>query len=298
MKIVVAGASGLIGRALVAALHERGDDVRQLVRRPAKEPGEIFWQPAMRELDPTAIEGVDAIVNLAGENIAGGRWTAARRQRILSSRVEATRTLVTTCAKLARKPAVFVNASAVGIYGETGDSEVTEASPPGLGFLPETCLIWETNAEGAARLGVRTVLLRFGVVLAREGGALAKMLPVFRIGLGGRLGAGAQWMSWVSLDDVVGAVLHAIDRAECRGAINVVAPAPVTNAEFTATLADALGRPALFPVPAWVLRAIFGEMATETLLVSTRARPARLIETGYGFRYPAIAPALRAALAG
>jgi uncharacterized protein (TIGR01777 family) len=298
MKIVVAGASGLIGRALIAALRERGDDVLQLVRRPATGPGEIFWQPATHELAAAAIEGVDAVVNLAGENIAGGRWTAARRARILSSRVDATRTLVTTCAKLTRKPAVFINAAAVGIYGDTGDEEVSEASPPGLGFLPEICLIWETNAEGAARAGMRTVLLRFGIVLAREGGALAKMLPVFRLGLGGRLGAGAQWMSWVSLDDVVGAVLHAIDQPACHGAMNVVAPNPVRNAEFAATLAATLGRPAVFPVPAWVLRAIFGEMATETLLTSTRVRPARLIETGYAFRRAAIAPALRAALAG
>ena len=190
MKIVVAGASGLIGRALVAALRARGDKVLRLVRRPVASADEIFWKPEARELDAALIEGVDAVINLAGENIAGGRWTAARRALILSSRVDATRTLVATCAGLKRKPSVFINASAIGIYGDTGDAEMTEASLPGPGFLPETCLIWETNAEGATRVGIRTVLLRFGVVLAGGGGALAKMLPFFRLGLGGWSGRG------------------------------------------------------------------------------------------------------------
>ncbi len=296
MKILLAGASGLIGRALVAALRERGDEVVCLVRRPAAGADEIFWKPERHELDAAQIEGVDAVVNLAGENIAGGRWTASRRARLLGSRVDATRTLVMTCAGLKRKPAVFISASAIGIYGDGGEAELTEASPPGRGFLPETCLIWETNAEGAARAGMRTALLRFGVVLAREGGALAKMLPVFRLGLGGRMGSGTQWMSWVSLDDVVGVVRHVLDNANCSGAVNVVAPASATNADFTAALGRVLHRPARLPVPGWLLRLLFGQMAVETILGSARVRPERLRAAGYGFRHPDLEAALRAAM--
>ncbi len=297
MKIVIAGASGLIGRALLPALRDRGHEVIRLVRIPARGADEIFWRPENRELDGEQLVGTDAIINLAGENIAGGRWTAARRERILASRVDATRTLVTTCAKMKQKATVFINASAVGFYGDAGDDEVTEASPAGHGFLPETCLIWETNAESAARAGMRTVLLRFGVVLAANGGALAKMLPVFRLGLGGRMGAGSQWMSWVSIDDAVGAAMHALDHSACSGAVNVVAPEPVTNADFTATLARVLNRPAAFPVPSWLLRAVFGQMAVETILASTRARPGRLSATGYVFRFTDLEAALRAAVA-
>jgi uncharacterized protein (TIGR01777 family) len=296
MKIVLAGASGLIGRALGAALRARGDDVRRLVRRPAVEADEIFWRPETEEVELEKLEGADALGNLAGENIAGGRWTAARREQILRSRVAATRTLVRAATRLQRKPGVLINASATGIYGEAGDTELTEASPPGPGFLAETCLIWETNAEGAARAGIRTVLLRFGIVLAAEGGALAKLLPLFRLGLGGRVGAGTQWMSWIARDDAVGAILHALDHTECAGAINVVAPEAVTNAEFSATLGRVLHRPAILPVPAWGLRLVFGQMAVETMLASTRVRPARLLAAGFGFRHPDLPAALRAAL--
>lgn len=296
MKIVVAGASGLIGRALLPALREHGHEVVRLVRRAVIAADEISWKPDTYELDASRLEGVDAIVNLAGENIAGGRWTAARRARILSSRVDATRTLVTACAQLKQKPGVFINASAIGIYGDASDAELTEASPPGLGFLPEVCLIWETYAEGAARTGIRTAMLRFGVVLTAEGGALAKMLPLFRLGLGGRMGSGRQWMSWVSLDDAVGVVLHALSNADCAGAMNVVAPEAVTNVEFTASLARVVGRPALLPVPAWMLQLIFGQMAVDTVLASTRARPERLRATGYAFRHASLEVALRSEL--
>lgn len=297
MKILVAGASGLIGRALVAELRKRGHQVLRLVRRPGESADEVSWSPEAHEIDAARLEGVDGVVNLAGENIAGGRWTEARRKKILGSRVDATRTLVTACARLKRKPAVFVNASAIGFYGDSGDAEVTEKSPTGLGFLPETCLIWETNAEGASRAGIRTVLLRFGVVLSAEGGALEKMLPLFRLGLGGRMGPGTQWMSWVSLGDAVNAIIHALEHAACAGPMNVVAPHPETNREFTTMLAKQLGRPAVLAVPAWALRIVFGQMAVETMLASTRVRPERLGETGFAFQYATLEPALRAAMA-
>lgn len=292
-RILIAGASGLIGRALRARFEPAGHEVWTLVRRPPSGPREISWDPAAGRLDPAAVDGMDAIVNLAGENIAAGRWTTARRTAILRSRVDATRTLAVALPQLRRKPDVFVSASAVGYYGDRGDELLAENAPIGHGFLPEVCLAWETHAEGAARAGVRTVLLRFGVVLTAAGGALAKMLPVFRAGLGGRVGSGRQWMSWIDLDDAVGAVGHAIADSRCRGAMNVVAPEPVTNAEFTATLARVLRRPAVLPVPAVALRVLFGAMADGTLLASTRAEPRVLRETGFMFRRPSLEAALR-----
>jgi uncharacterized protein (TIGR01777 family) len=297
MKIVIAGASGLIGQALAAALRERGDQVLRLVRRPAAAADEIQWDPAAGKIDGGRLAGCDAIVNLAGENIAGGRWTARRRERIFRSRVEATRTLVQAIGAMARRPAVLVNASAVGFYGDRGDERLAETSAIGHGFLPEVTLAWETHAEGAKRFGVRTVLARFGVVLATEGGALAKMLPAFRFGLGGPLGNGRQWMSWIALEDAVAALVGAIDRAEWAGAVNVVAPGPVTNAEFTRALGAALRRPAFLPVPAFVLRLLFGQgLADEALLGSTRAEPRVLTAAGFRFRHPELAGALAAIL--
>jgi uncharacterized protein (TIGR01777 family) len=297
MNVVIAGASGLIGSALSRALRDEGHRVRRLVRRAAERENEIAWNPARRELDPQALTAADAIVNLAGESLADGRWTARRRERILRSRTDSTRTLVSALEKLERRPAVLLNASAVGFYGDRGDEVVDESSPVGVGFLPEVCRAWETCAAGAAALGVRVVLLRFGVVLARQGGALAKMLPVFRAGLGGRLGNGRQWMSWIGLDDAVGAIRHALRDERCRGPVNVVAPAPVRNAEFTTALGRALHRPTVLQVPAVVLHAVFGRMADEALLASTRAIPQKLLETGYTFRMATVGPALRAILA-
>lgn len=300
MKIVIAGASGLVGSRLVPALRAADHDVFRLVRgRPPRTPDEIAWDPASGEIDLGRLEDSDAWINLSGENLGEGRWTAARRQSILRSRVEATRTLVAGLGRLQRKPGVFLSASAVGYYGERGDEELTEESGIGQGFLPEVCLAWETHAEGASRWGVRTVLLRFGVILAPKGGALAKMLPLFRLGLGGRLGSGRQWMSWISIDDVVGVVEHALNTPRTTGPLNVVAPVPVTNAEFTQTLARVLGRPSFLPVPAWALRFALGrEMADEALLASTRAVPRRLQETGYAFRHATLDAALRAVLGG
>lgn len=293
MKIVVAGASGFIGRALVHSLGAAGHEVRSLVRHAAGAKGEVSWDPAAGILDEAALRDIDAIVNLAGENIAAGRWSGTRRERILRSRVEATRTLVLAVARMERKPRVFVSASAVGIYGDRGDEVLTEESAMGQGFLPEVCLAWETHAEGAARLGVRTVLLRFGMVLAPDGGALARLLPVFRFGLGGKLGSGRQWMGWVSREDAIGVVHHTLRDERYVGPVNVVAPEPITNAAFTAALGRAIHRPAIFTVPAFALRLGFGRMAVETLLASTRALPQRLSETDYVFRHPTLEAALR-----
>jgi uncharacterized protein (TIGR01777 family) len=298
MTIVIAGASGLVGSALTQSLRAGGHEVRRLVRgRGAREADEIAWNPETGEIDQARLEGVDALINLAGENLGARRWTAARREVIRRSRIDATRTLVTAVGKLSRKPAVLLNASAVGFYGDRGDEVLTEASAIGHGFLSEVCLAWETTAGGASQFGVRTVLLRFGVILASEGGALEKMLPLFRLGLGGRLGSGEQWMSWVAIDDVVGVVHHALNDARCVGPINVVAPAAVTNVELTRALAAALHRPAMFPVPAWALRVAVGRgMADEALLASTRVAPRRLSERGYEFRHPTIGQALDAVL--
>ena len=296
MKVLISGASGLIGRALAAALIASDHEVRRLVRRAAQSPDEFEWDPAKGTIAPEAFAGVDAIVNLAGENVAGGRWTDRRRERIVRSRVDATRTLVAALDKLPSKPRMFLSASAVGFYGDRGDEMLTEKSGIGHGFLPETCLIWETHAEGARRKGVRTVLLRFGVVLAREGGALAKMLPAFRLGLGGRLGGGLQWMSWVALEDAVRAVCFALITEACSGPINVVAPGVVTNGEFTQALGRALNRPTLLPLAAWAIQLGFGEMGRTTLLSSGKVEPRWLTRNGFEFRHPQLEPALKAIL--
>jgi uncharacterized protein (TIGR01777 family) len=294
-RVVIAGASGLIGNRLVPALQADGWEVARLVRRASRGAEEISWDPAAGELAPERIEGCAAVINLAGAGIGDGRWTEARRRLILRSRVDATRTLVSALARVERKPAVWINASAVGFYGDGGDTILTEASGIGQGFLPEVCLAWETHAEGAARLGVRTVLLRLGVVLAGEGGALAKMLPLFRKGLGGPVGSGRQWMSWIGIEDVLGVVLFALGEPRCAGPINVVAPEPVTNAAFAAALGRVLGRPAVLPAPAWALRLAYGRMADELLLAGTRAIPQRLTGIGYAFRQAELDGALRAA---
>lgn len=267
-----------------------------LVRRSPQTATEIAWDPAAGRLDAGALDGVDAIVNLAGANIAGGRWTPARRRLIFDSRTTTSRTLLAAMQRMSRKPAVYVSASATGFYGSRGDGILTEESAPGRGFLADVCCAWEAHAAEIARLGVREARTRFGMVLAAEGGALAKMLPLFRAGLGGRLGDGRQWMSWVAIEDAIAALVHAIENPRVSGACNVTAPEPVRNAEFTAALARALHRPAMVPAPAWALRLAFGEMADEALLGSTRAVPARLESQGFPFRHPRVEDALRATL--
>jgi uncharacterized protein (TIGR01777 family) len=298
MKFVVAGASGFIGGALVRRLEAEGHEVLRLVRRPVERAGEAAWHPLSGEVEQRELlEGAEGFVNLAGSNLAAGRWTAERKEAILRSRLESTRTLVAVLAHLHHKPRVFLSASAVGYYGSRGEEELTEASGEGDGFLAGVCRAWEEEAKIAESVGVRSVMLRLGLVLGRKGGVLARLLPMFRAGLGGRLGDGRQWMSWITLDDLVSVLMMGLADGRLVGPVNAVAPAPVRNAEFTATLARALGRPALMAVPALVLRFIFQEMAEETLLASARVRPQRLLDAGFQFKHPTLNDALSAVLA-
>ena len=294
LHIVVSGAGGLIGSALVRRLTTQGHRVTRLVRRPAG-PGEISWDPVARSLNPTALEGVDAVAHLSGENV-GARWTTERKARIRTSRVATTRLLSETLAGLQRPPEVLVSASAVGIYGNRGDEVLTEESPPGdpiRDFLVSVTQEWEKAAEPARVEGIRVVHPRFGVVLSPAGGALRKMLLPFRLGLGARLGSGNQWMSWISIDDAVEAVHQALVDDGLEGPVNVTSPEPVTNRDFTRTLARVLSRPALFAVPEPALRLTLGEMAEGTILSSTRAVPARLLQAVYRFGHPDLESALR-----
>lgn len=294
MRVLLSGASGLIGTALAETLASAGQTVSPLVRpgRPAP-PGGVRWDPAGGEFDAAAAEGADAVVNLAGESIASGRWNERRKAALRSSRVLATRSLVEGLGRMARKPAVLVSASAVGYYGDRGDEELTEASLPGRDFLAGLAVEWEREAARAAEHGLRVVLLRFGIILSPRGGALGRMLLPFRMGVGGRLGSGRQWMSWVSLPEAVAIIRHAIVTPGLEGPVNVVAPHPVRNSEFTRTLGRVLGRPAIFPVPAFALRLVLGEMADALLLSSQRVLPKKLEDSGYRFRHEQLEPALR-----
>jgi hypothetical protein len=290
MKIAITGSRGLLGSALVPALSKAGHDVVRLVRG-APAGGEVAWSTAAG-VDPARLAGVDAVVHLAGESIAT-RWTAARKRRIRDSRVQGTRALAESLAAARPRPGTLVCASAIGYYGSRGDERLTEDSPAGRGFLADVCREWEAAAEPAARAGVRVVHLRFGVILSPAGGALARMLPPFRLGLGGVVGSGRQTMSWIAIDDAAGAVQHALAHEPMRGPANAVSPSPVTNAEFTRALGRVLRRPAIFPLPAFAARLLFGEMADELLLSSARVEPARLAAAGYAFRHPDLEGALR-----
>jgi hypothetical protein len=294
MRVAVSGSTGLVGSQVVASLSAAGHEVVRLVRR-APAPGEkaVRWDPEKGEVDAAGLEGLDAVVHLAGENIASGRWNAARKAAIRDSRVNGTRLLCDALAGLARPPKALLCASAIGYYGDRGADVLTEESSPGAGFLPEVCREWEAASEPAVRKGIRVVALRIGVVLSPRGGALSRMLPPFRAGLGGVIGDGRQYVSWVALDDLVGIVLHALQSGELRGPVNAVAPVPVTNRELTEALGKVLSRPTLLPVPAFALRLAVGEMADALLLASARVVPRRLEETGYNFRYPELGGALR-----
>jgi len=293
MKIAVTGASGLVGSALVAALEDGGHRVVRLVRRQPEGDGEVRWDPAAGVLDPADLEGVDAVVHLAGESIASGPWTRERKRRIRDSRVDGTRLVASAVSAMAEPPRTLVSASAVGYYGDRGDRVLDEDAGPGEGFLAEVCQGWEAAADPARERGVRVVHPRIGMVLAADGGALAKMLLPFRLGVGGVLGPGDQYMSWIGLGDLVAVILHALGDGDLEGPVNAVAPAPVTNREFTRTLGRVLHRPTILPAPALALRLLLGEMAEELFLASTRAVPARLEGHGFTFRHPDLEGALR-----
>ncbi len=289
--IAVTGASGFVGSALVRSLREQGVKVKRLVRSAVRDPAtEIAWNPSA-PLDPASLEGQDAVVNLAGESIAA-LWTAGKKARIRDSRVLGTRHLATALAQCAKRPRVLVCASAIGYYGDRGDEVLREDSPPGTGFLADVSREWEAAAQPARDAGIRVVHLRFGMIASPTGRALKQMLLPFRLGLGGRLGGGRQYMSWISLDDVVGVVLHALTTDSLAGPVNTVAPDSITNAEFTKTLGAALHRPTIFPVPAFVLRLMLGQMGEEVLLASQRVEPSRLLASGYSFRHPNLRKAL------
>ena len=293
MNILVTGARGLIGGALVPFLIADGHRVLRLVRSKAGSgPGDVAWDPPAGAIDRAALRGLDAVVHLAGENIFG-RWTAGKKARIRDSRAKPTRLLCESLAQLSPPPRVLACASAVGYYGDRGAEVLREESAPGNSFLADVCREWEAATQVATDRGIRVVNLRFGVVLTPSGGALATMLLPFRLGLGGRFGSGRQFMSWIALDDLLGVVRHALTTEALRGPVNTVAPDPITNLEFTRTLGRVLRRPTLFPVPAFAARLVMGEMADELLLASARVEPARLLATGFRFRFPELEGALR-----
>jgi len=297
MKIAISGASGLVGTALTGFLTTGGHTVLKLVRRAAAGPGEISWDPNAETVDVAALEGVDAIIHLAGENVGGGRWTDERKASILHSRVRGTRALAKAIAAMQRKPSVFISASASGFYGDAhiGDSSPTadEDTAAGSGFLAEVCQQWEAAAEPARAAGVRVVHPRIGVVLDPRGGALEKLLTPFKLGVGGRVGSGEQWMSWISLDDLVGLIGHVLADESISGPINAVAPEPVKQIDFARVLGRVLRRPSFMPLPAFVVRKLFGEMGDSILLGGTRARPAKANAAGFKFAFPELEGALR-----
>ena len=293
MRVAITGSSGLIGSALVPSLAGGGRQVFRLVRGVVPGANCIRWDPSTGVRDGALLEGLDAVVHLAGENIAGGRWTARRKAEIRRSRVGGTARLAEALARLARRPKVLAVASAIGFYGDRGAETLTEESPGGNDFLAQVCREWEAAAGPAAQAEIRVVNLRFGIVLSPAGGALQKMLLPFKFGAGGRVGSGRQYWSWIALDDVVGAIQHALATEALAGPVNVVAPAAVSNAEFTRVLGRVLRRPAIAPLPAFAARLAFGEMADALLLASARVVPRRLQETGYSFRYPELEGALR-----
>ena len=293
-KIMVSGATGLVGSELLPLLQAGDYGVSRLVREySAVDGGDVFWDPAAGELDTAALEGVEAVVHLAGENIAAGRWNNARKKRIRESRVDGTRLLCAKLAEMPTPPRVLICASAIGYYGERGDEELAEEAGAGEGFLPDVCREWEESTEAAASAGIRVIRLRIGIVLSPRGGALRKMLTPFKMGAGGKVGNGHQYMSWISLDDLAASILHCIENDSISGAVNAVAPESVTNKVFTKTLGKVLKRPTMFPLPAFAAKLVFGEMAEALLLCSSRVVPKVLSESGFEFTHPELESALR-----
>lgn len=293
MKILVSGSHGLVGSALIASWQKDGHQVSSLVRRPPRSSDEIEWDAEGGISSLSALEGFDGVVHLAGESIAEGRWDDEKKRRIRDSRIKGTTILSEALAQLQTPPGVFVCASAIGYYGNRGDEMLTETSAPGNDFLAGVCVEWENATRAAKAKGLRVVNARFGIILSTDGGALAKMLTPFRMGVGGRVGSGDQWMSWIALDDVVSGLRFVLDDESVSGPVNFVAPNPVTNSEFTKKLGSALSRPTIFPIPAFAVRLAFGEMADALLLSSARVKPAEFEKRSFKFAYPELAGALK-----
>jgi uncharacterized protein (TIGR01777 family) len=293
MKILMSGSHGLVGTALISTLISPDHEVYRLVRRAPNADTEIEWSPDRYSIALARLEGFDAVVHLAGESIAEGRWTDEKKKRIRESRVKGTRLLGDALANLSNPPKTFVCASAIGYYGDRGDELLTETSEPGKDFLSDVCVEWEKATLLATEKGIRVVNCRFGIILDAKGGALAKMLPPFRMGVGGKIGSGRQWMSWIALDDVISGIQFVLANGSIRGPVNFVAPAPVTNAVFTKTLGKVLARPTIFPIPAFGVRLLFGEMADALLLSSQRVESAVLQTSGYLFKFARLEDALR-----
>ncbi|WP_446744713.1 TIGR01777 family oxidoreductase [Silvibacterium acidisoli] len=299
-KILVSGASGLIGTGIVRVANAKRIQIFELSRKKSSDPRVIHWNyeasEPVSEFDRARLEGMSAAIHLSGANLNSHRWTDSYKKEIVESRTQSTRGLIRVFSQLKQPPETFLCASATGIYGDRGDDPVTEDSPVGSGFLAEVCALWEKEAGRARELGIRTISTRFGVVLAKEGGALQEMLRIFRLGLGGKLGSGQQWMSWIALEDLISAIFYLLQSDRLSGPVNLVAPEPVRNIEFTRTLAGVLHRPAFFAAPAFALRIGLGEMADEALLASTRALPVKLYQDGFRFRLPELEPALKTLL--
>jgi uncharacterized protein (TIGR01777 family) len=291
MKVLVTGASGLLGSALVSALAADGHEVVRLIRRAPQGAGERQWQPN-GEADPRTFDGADAVVHLAGEGIASGRWSPRRKAAIRDSRMLGTRTVATSIAAAAQPPRVLISASGSHYYGDRGSKVLSETTSPGTGFLAEVCQRWEAETEPARQAGVRVVRIRTSLVLAAQGGALQKMLLPFRMGVGGRIGSGQQWWSWIALDDYVGLLLFALKTSELQGPVNAASPNPVTNAGFTRILGKVLRRPTIVPLPEFAVRLVMGEMGQELLLSSQRIQPVAAASAGFVFRYPMLQQAL------
>src|SRR6478672_1468421 len=297
MKVLVTGASGLIGTALRKSFAAKGWEMLSATRHQPKSESEVQWSIEDGFTDLSKLEGVDAVVHLAGESVNGLRWTDEKKKAIRDSRVLGTRNLVAALGKLKDRPKVLVSSSAIGFYGERGDEEITESSASGVGFLADVSKEWESEARRAEDAGIRTVLLRTGIVLSKDGGALGTMLLPFKLGLGGVVGSGKQWMSWITLDDQVAVINYVIENENIRGAVNSVSPNPVTNEEFTKTLGDVLYRPTFIPLPEFAVSMVFGEMGDALLLASTKVVPKRLEDAGFEFKYPQLKPAIEHAVA-